>query len=251
MAHLKTEHIHACVKGNHKTIPTKIMVNAGGEFYCNVPEYLYGSTLGVRTLFRRHQDKYKVFAKSLDDLVSGIEQALRDYLDPTTTEENVILYNIESHISFAENPDGDVFPNASFEGAEWRHHDDERYGGHSASNLAKNGYSLIIGAKAMTKTTHVHNDFEKVEYLPYCMKGIHLESDRPARLLNSWCGFALPKDAKEIPYTDEAALFFHDLMLGMARLSQAIQGHVFDQQDLLNVINDGVKLLGGQDDRTN
>ena len=88
-------------------------------------------------LFRIHRKKHQITAKSLDDLISGLKLALHDYINPTTTEENVILYNVESHVSFAENEAGDIFPNATFDGARWVSHNDKRYGEHHSSDPSK------------------------------------------------------------------------------------------------------------------
>jgi hypothetical protein len=154
----------------------------------------------------------------------------------------VIRYNIESHVAFAADVNGNIFPNSRFAGAEWSDKDG-RYGGHVATCPSRGGYTLTIGAKAFLKTVYRYGDNEKVEYEYYYKGGSHLKHDNPAELLNSWTSFSLGDGAKEIPYSDEAALFFHDLMLGMAKLSKLVQDNTFDQSGLSELIESGSRLL--------
>lgn len=42
---------------------------------------------------------------------------------------------------------------------------------------------------------------------------------------------------KEIPYTDEAALFFYSLLMGMAQISRQIREATFQQENLLALIS--------------
>jgi len=116
------------------------------------------------------------------------------------------------------------------------------YGNHHASNQSDGGYSLTIGARALKKITWTQGRKVTVEYESYY--GVdengdelsHHETDHPAGRLNSWCSFYLNDDCKEIPYTDDAARFFNDLMLGMAKLSKLIQERTFDQENLMKLI---------------
>jgi len=251
MAYLKVEHVHAHNKATRSSLKLSIYVSADGEFYCHVSDEYFIAAKGVFSYVRKDPDKgkMKLIAESLDQLTSRAAEMLRNHITPEVTEEHVIRYNIESHVSFATDHDGNICPNAGYDGAEWIHDDREKlYGNHDACRTSKGGYSLTIGAIAVTKTTYKYGDEEKVEYDKY-YKGDSIHGhDNPAQKLNSWCSFRLPEDAKEIPYTDEAALFFHDMMMGMARLSQMIQSSTFDQAKLLNLIEsgNGQLLLGGR-----
>ena len=71
-------------------------------------------------------------------------------------------------------------------------------------------------------------------------------NQNPAQMLNSWTAFTLPDNAKEIPYTNEAALFFHNLMFGMAKISKQIQEATFQQNNLLELIESGTGNLLSQ-----
>lgn len=255
MPYLKQETITVSTAAGHKSMQLRISVNSKGQFYTSLPEDMQDVAFSIfgdgnSTLVKN--SKFNVYAGSLQELVNRCYECLSVIYEPKITEEYVIHYNIESHVAFAENENGDIFPNATFPGADWPANRDsekraeERYGGHHAAMPAKGGYSLTIGAKALTKTTYTYRKDipPTVKYTPYHKDGHHLSHDNPASLLNSWCSFRIDKQFKEIPYSDKAALFFHDLMLSMAKISQLIQDNTFDDNNLMYLIENNVKLLG-------
>lgn len=239
MPHLKTETLVIRTETGKYIKKVKVMVSTNGKFYSNLDsEYKYAieGVIGIRA--DDGDAKIKVSNDSLETLVHLLKKIFKTHYRPSVTKEPVIIYNIESHISFAEDEKGDIFPNAGFSGAKWGDAYDKKYGQHHATNASKNGYSLTIGAKAQLKISYKYGDSEKVEYENYYRGGSHHGHENPAELLNSWCSFHL-ENFKEIPYSDESAMFFHNLMHGMAKLSQMIQENTFDQQQLLRLIATG------------
>ena len=212
-----------------------IYVSAAGEFYAPIPEYLL---LTIPDKCRTHLEagRNKVFAPSMGQLELLVRKALQDYAEPQVSKCNVIQYNIESHISFTIDKSGQVAPNAGFPGFAWPSLDKSMFGGHHAAKVCDGGYSLTIGAKAKIKTTCTYGDKSKVSYEPYYGMGDHHSHDCPASLLNSWTAFNLPPGPSEMPYSDEAATFFHQLMIGMASISLRIQNFASDETMLLEEI---------------
>jgi len=227
-----------------------ISVDADGNFYCYVPDHLADilrqeTKKNNRIWMDHYRGKTKYCSKGFEWLISAINNALSLYIKPEIIDEIVILYNIESHVSFAEKSDGTIYPNAS-DGAEWvSMGKDDIYGGHHATRPSNGGYSLTVGAIAKHKRTYRYGELEKVKYEMYYGKGDHLSIECPASLLNSWCSFTLGRDPKEIPYSDEAAMFFHNLMLNMAEMCRKIQHFTQDKDVLLSLIHSGQKLLQG------
>jgi len=244
MPHLKTENFYIKNEaGIDEKITVKINVDKGGLFSSNIDEKF---NLSIKDTFKlwgyaRAKDMMKVSHSDLDTLVYMLKQVFKKHYDPEISEEYVIIYNIESHVSFAEDNHGNIFPNGGFPNAEWRNNDG-RYGNHHASKPSNGGYSIIIGARAMIKITYKYGDSKKVKYKPYYKGGSHLGHDNPAQLLNSWCSFSL-NDFKEMPYSDESAIFFHNLMLGMAKISQMIQNATFEEDNLMKLIASGNNLF--------
>jgi len=238
------------------TMDVTVNINSNAEFYCRVPEEVlpYFDPCRYEKGIICQMDRSKklaIYATSFATLEAALIKALTACNQPVVTEEHVIRYNIESHVTFAQNEEGGIFPNAGFEGATWSRVDDadgkKKYGDHHATQGSEGGYSLTIGAKAMTKVTTAIGDRVSVEYRPYYKGANHLSNTaNAATLLNSWCSFSLPKHPKEMPYSDAAAMFFHNLMLGMAKLSKQIQEATFNQEDLLLLIeSSNGNLLGG------
>lgn len=230
-------------------------VNTAGVFYCQVPV----EVLDYFSVGELYQDAVKcrlnkggqltLYANTLDALEDIIVVAIRACNTPEVITELVIQYNLESHISFAQTQDGVIHPSAQSDGAQWSDEGKNgMYGGHSAGNRSQGGYSLTIGAKAMVKVTSKVGERVSVKYNRYYKSGNHFDTSDPSGLLNSWTGFSLPKNPKEIPYTEEAALFFHNLMLGMARLSKQIQEATFDQSNLLAAIQSNALQLAHMTD---
>lgn len=228
-------------------------VNVAGEFYCQVPDELleffdYGNSANGVICRKNQKRKLAIYSDSLSKLKSALMGAMRAVYRPIVTETHVIRYNIQSDVSFAETSTGEIVPNASYPNAiRWEDAVGSKalmYGEHHATKPCSGGYSLKIGAMAMTKTVRKLGSKETVTYARYYQDGSHLGRDNPAQILNSWSSFTLPNDVKEIPYTDEAAMFFHRLMMGMAKISRQIQEATFEQESLLALIESKTNLLG-------
>ncbi len=241
--------------GIRKKFPVKMSVDVDGQFYCAFPDFLKDSiqnfigadSKAFLTIKRR---KEYLAATELDYLIDTIDSALKVYSECSVLVEHLIRYNIETHISFAIDKKGNIYPNSGYvEDAVWDDDNDKRYGRHYSHQPCRGGYSMTIGAAAMTKTTHTFGDVSKSEYeFYYKDDGDHLGNDNPAEILNSWTCIGLgDDDCKEIPYSDDAALFFHNLLLSMAKMAKMIQDNTFDEKDLLSLIDKGsLNLLGSR-----
>lgn len=231
-------------------IKIKISINSAGLFYCNLPNYLLPA---IKDVFKTNswrenprygcRDKTMVSSLTYENLEKSLQKTIDIYTTPEKTEEPIIRYSIKSEVSFAADEAGNVYPNAQNNRATWMSGSKkELYG--STYFSRSGGYSLKIGAKALLKITYKFGEQEKVEYKYYWDKKRTDDTD-PARMLNSWTYIDMIncKDTKEIPYTDKAALFFHQLLLGMATLSKRIQECTFNQDDLLELIKNNKNIL--------
>jgi hypothetical protein len=246
MARLKKGTIETRLDGDlgYASLDVTYHVNSEGEFYCELPEqiraffsenHLYNNSIVCK---KNRAGNMAIYATTLVAIEDILSEALREVNKPTITTEHVIRYNIESHVSFAETSLGEVVPNAGYPDAQWRQ-DKSMFGNHHASNQSSNGYSLCVGAIAMTKTTTVIGNKKSIRYKKYYKGKSHLGHENAAQKLNSWVSFTLPKQCKEIPYTDESAMWFYNLMLGMATISKQIQEATFEQENLLSLIESG------------
>lgn len=239
------------------SVEVEFHVNSQGEFYCEIPE----EALAAFTADGRGDDSERVtvspnrakrlsmYASTLDDLYGALKEAIRKANEPIISEEVVILYNIESHVSFAVDEHGEIARNAKGN-ARWVE-DKHRFGDHHAARRADGGYSLTIGAKVVTQMIVDYGDRQEVVNMPFkpereCDDEGNLH---PGLKLNEWGSFRLPENAKRMPYSDQAARFFDDLMFGMAKLSKLVQEKTFDQEDLMALIQSNQGLLPGSERR--
>ncbi len=206
----------------------QVEVSSSGAFYAHVPDKLRVS-LDEDLIDRLPRQRGRagfvlVSAITFSELFGIIKKAHNQFMEPAVKKEKVIRYNIESHVSFALTKDGRIFPNAGYPGAEWASHGDETYGNHDACRSAKNGYSLTIGAKAMVKKTTTYGEKSASEYSYYYGEDDdQFSRTDPAARLNSWSAMVLPEDAREMPYSEEAAVFFFGLLQTMAELNRRVQ----------------------------
>lgn len=225
-----------------------ININSDGEFYARIPEiahpYFQRGTKYRSCLCKLDRAKKPaLYTKDMEDLIVTIRQGIEICCKPEIKRENVILYHIGANICFAGNEAGDIAPNAQPEGFEWSlgHYKDARkYPVDPFSRSHSDGYSITVGAVARTKVTTILGDQESVKFEAYYGEGgNHFSDDNPAARLNAWTGFSLPKNPREIPYSDEAAEFFYSMMEGLAKLGQRLQDATFETEDLLSLIAQG------------
>jgi len=220
-------------------------VDSDGLFTITLPEHLAElaktMSLPAGVAWDTARVHTRLQGKVLDLLKSTLTALLKAYVSPEITVERVIRYNVESHVSFCEDADGNIHPNGTFNNAKWA--DRQHYGNHHAGDAARNGYSLVIGARVWDKRTIRRGDAVKIEY-DHVSTGQNGDPIDPLDLLNGWCSFKLPDHGvKEMPYSPEAALFFHRLMLSLVDLSRRIQTFMHDQPRLLAAIKNGQMLL--------
>ncbi|MEX3984090.1 hypothetical protein AB4Y45_34615 [Paraburkholderia sp. EG287A] len=220
-------------------------VDSNGLFTVTLPEHLVELAttwkLPVGVIWDRARVHTRLQGKVLESLKTVVTELLTAFLAPEVSVERVIRYNVDSHVSFAEDDNGNIFPNGSFSGARWA--DSLHFGDHHATQPSAGGYSLTVGARAYDKHTIRRGDAVKVEYQPVKVGHVGNPND-PLNLLNGWASFSLPEKCKEMPYTPEAAMFFHRMMESMAELSRRVQTFMHDEPQLLAAIRSGHKLLG-------
>lgn len=247
------EFIASNAAGASDKFSVSVEIDANGSFYCYVPKKLtvafHDDNIRLHQRSGQREGFFFSAASTFQELVTRIKKAHNDFMSPTIKEEPVILYNIESHVSFSLTKDGTIAPNAGFPDSVWADCKDKTYGGHHASDPSEGGYSLTIGAKAMTKKTITYGEKSSVEYSYYYKGGSHLGHENPAQLLNSWASINLPEDAKEIPYSDGAAIFFFNLLMSMAELNRRVQEFTNTPKKLSLAIrrHSGALLLSGPD----
>ena len=119
-----------------------------------------------------------------------------------------------------------------------------QYEGFISASPAKGGYSLTVGAKVMIRRVVSFAGRESVSFR-WCNVQVPISqiANHPDALLNSWVSFDLPDNARWIPYTDEAALFFHNVMNSIALLNKRIQTEFGNEGKLMKMLTSGAPML--------
>ncbi len=215
MAKLKTRTFYFPVKtGGEFKFTSEVSVTADGVFHLTIPEELAST---ANALADREKDidvipsraNWTVVGKNLEACESFIKHVGDDYVACEISEEPVILYGADTRCAYFKGTDGLIYPNGA-KGGNW-------CGNIHATSRAP-FYSVGFAAFCLIKVTYTRGSGTKVEYK------YEREAFGPYwKLLNSFCGLEIHhRSLKEMPYTEEAAKFFYDTMLGLCHLADRI-----------------------------
>ena len=212
-----------------------VYCNSEGRFYTRLDTKEYLEVIqGLEIPYYIKGDRVLIFHRDADTLDSLVQTILDTLLKPKVHEELVISYNIDAAAKFAINDNGDIFPNPVEEGTVW-----SGYGNYHSANPSDGGYSITIGAKIYKKLTYTITDGKSVVKYEYSDgEGTY------GKLLNRWCSFSIPKDAPEMPYTEENAKFFYEMMLGIVTMAKLLKERTNSPEKITNMIKSNIKLLG-------
>lgn len=248
-------------RGEWLSFDSSIYVDSTGVFSCTYPEYLQDCVSSLARAEgveweRKVQSKgfvWRVYGLNLQKLKDFLKAALFAFATPAVEREPVIRYNVKSQVAFVQAGD-EIYADGYGAGANYEGQDPDRprgrwvsepfYGQHVSNTPARGGYSIIVGAEACMKVKTTFGDKVKVTYERW--QG---PSDGAGHKLNQWQGFILnDKDTQEIPYTEEAALFFNNMMYSIAKLAKQLHDHLGSPERVQLAIAQGSKnLLGVKD----
>ena len=235
--------------GGFERIEAKISVSVDGYFTTRIDEKYRDCAKGVLEFdaieSNSPNDNFRVSFNSLEDLEKGIELILAEYCNPDIKHENIIRYKFDTCVNFTENSKGDMEQDATKDGFIWGFKNRDRY--ESSDHFEQfhhKPYHIKIYARAVIKTTKTFGEHKRVDYHDYQGESIGNEISASEKL-NSWSymGISDKEEINEIPYSDESALFFNEIIWGIVKLSKLIQDHTFNKDDLLKTITSKQKLL--------
>lgn len=196
-------------------------------------EHLLGdnNAIATQTCWERGEQRHYVISDTLDNLQARIRQVIKANLETTVTTEWVIAYAMESTCHYWQMPDGSIRSNGadSHDQGYWSH--DARHPGSGVGAP----YSIGLFVQLRAKETHVNRaGTVTVKYVrPQTEHGTH------ARKLTEWVHMHEAKYAPapvEIPYTEEAAEFFNNMIEGLCKMSQVMHGFFKDQEQVQQAI---------------
>lgn len=257
MPRVKKLNLEVKVADTKETLSTEVFLSASGMFYARLNQQIWEAP--VRGVFHRGQvevDRTKLIVKvsceTLNELESKLYEVLRTIAVPDVTTELVIKYAIQSRVTFAVSTDPanrEISPHA-VTGFTWGDaEEDRRQGGRGSRSMFGNGdpgFRLAVAVRAYRKTTTTYGGSSDTKYeMYYGEGGRSSDLSISAARLNAWNASPPGDDAPEIPYSDEAADFFYDLMYAMAQLSRRVHEFTAEPERLLALIASGQRALPG------
>lgn len=224
-------------------------VNKDGVFSASVPDELDDIIPGVVKNDKnvsygsfRSGSRPRILADMLDHLREALNVAGKEWATCESTSERVIVYSVDSKVGYCKTQDGRFFPNG------YTDTPGEEVAGlgslHASSH--SDSYRIGIAAAVMMKTTHVRGSSTKVEY-EYApdLGNNHCFSETYHDRLNDFCGLHLrPEYMKQMFYTEDAAKFFYDIMIGMCKMADRIESFMADDDAVLRAIKSQTGLIG-------
>ena len=267
MGKLKSrEYIFKDKTGDAFRFTSDVSVTVDGVFRCTVPEELnlvIENLLKAKAfpsvgfnpftsaaLYKGKPIKSYVAGKELHKCEELIKKAGEDFVVCDVKEELVIRYKVDTKTAYFKNSDGRIFPNGCDKEAGYADNSG-KWCGTVTSNQVVNVYSVGFAAHPYLKTTYTRNSGVKVEYKHH---SLYRDKDGPYwALLKGFNHISLgynqfghsrnDPSIKEIPYTEEAAKFMYETMLGLCYLSDRIETFFGDDQAVMQAIENQVPLM--------
>ncbi|KKK87775.1 hypothetical protein LCGC14_2749870 [marine sediment metagenome] len=273
---------HKTENGEEREVVSKVTVTQDGTFHMTVPDDLVDSikphlpkdyyTDCVRRKvkkdpllpggLRRSGTKitHRVSGPSLDDCKRAIKAGLRDWLKCEVTEEIVIRYGRRTKTTYWKMTDGTIYangtdcendPNYLTDGPQ---HDPRNGGWHGKLDATTHnaGYMVSLFASIHKKTTYTRCSVVEHKYSRPDFSNFSHETW--GERLNCFVGLAEDGgwmqdgiECEEMPYTEESAKFFYEMLIGMCAFSDKIEAFFEDPANVIKAIEAGTQLLIGRD----
>lgn len=250
MAKVKTQHFrHTGKTGEKIEFKSDITVDSDGDFHATIPAELYESAermLGTDTWDSAKRNSglwpgivpskakvnHRIGGKVLENIERFISAAMIEHLACEVTEDLVIIYTHECKTKYVYNDDGEFGRNGyAFDGRPYY------FGGNDsvAAHQAVSKYSIAVGAKCVKRITYTRPSGVKVVFDRPDFPNNHHRSEHPGEMLNEFIAL-YPEGAKcqVIPYSDEAAMFFVNLLTAMCKMSHQLD-HFLGNEDNLRL----------------
>lgn len=263
MPALKKERFHHKAKnGEERSLECPVYVDVDGVFHvtfeddlesCIEESLIVGTN---RTEGRNGQQR--VSGNKLDDCKRVVGEALKMWMQCEVTEEVVIRYGQRCKVTYWKMPDGAIYANgydakqndpnydhggeivpginASDKNGDW-------HGELNATTQAP-GYSVELVAVVARKVTFQRGDVTEIEYhrpdypnFSCKTYGERLDDFVGLRVTDGYWNSAI--ELTDMPYTEEAAKFFYDMLIGMCSFADKIEAFFGEPENVTNAIEAG------------
>lgn len=239
---------HKADSGEKIAFQVPVTVTTDGMFNMMVPKE-YREALESVDGADYYRGGVRFSASSLRELQNIVEHALEEYLAYKTVDEVIIRYNVRATCHYCEDKKGNIYPNGGvMEKAVGNYKWTKSLGASSFEPLDEN-YVVSLVAQPYRKETHTRGKiYEKVDF-----HGLSWQEEKEflgeyGCLLNGFQDAGIPDDAREMPYTEDAAKFFYLSMMSLCKLDSGVKKFFVDEKKVLKEIKSGstgLLLTGG------
>ena len=270
---------HVADNGEERSFISKVTVTQDGLFHITIPADLVNcvevnlpngchidqwrrtanrpSMLPKNLMHRTTTITNRVSGTSFDDCKKAIKNGLRDWLKCETTEETVIRYGYKYAATYWKMPDGTIYANGGDCENDPQYDQDQpehapevngKWFGNLHATKHSTGYMVSLYAAIAKKTTHTRGDVTEVEYSHPDFE--NFSHTTYGERLNCFVGLCeeggwgqSDVDCEEMPYTEEAAKFFYEMLIGMCAFADKIEGFFAEPENVIKAIESGATLL--------
>jgi len=193
---------------------------------------------------------FSVFGAEMEQCVKIIGMLASDYLKCEITTEKVIVYQWINKAHYYRSEKGEIVPNG-YECEDYLGDKGEWRGRDEGSSSVGSAYHIGISARIMNKTTYTRPSSIQCKY-EYCTYDLGKAKTIEEKLQSFVHMFPQsPKEDKEVsremPYSDEAAQFFYEMIMIFCGLADRMDRFFEDQEQMKKMIQQRSwpKLLGG------
>lgn len=209
-------------------------VDSEGIFAIVIPDELVPAACSLKFNVTQPRTNSRIEHGNLETAKSQVAAAIAEYMAVEEVVERVIRFGRDLRVSFWQREDGSIAPNGSGQpdgrwtdvGNRLAFHN-EQHGGYGVGLVA-----WIADRVTLRRTNSEKIDYRRVDLGNHSAK----EGCEWGYRLNGFCRMGVPKgvELEEMPYTEEAAKFFHDALIAMCLMARQIDDF-FKSPDALRI----------------
>lgn len=255
MAKLKPiDFSHTAKTGEKFEFRSEVTVSdASGAFALTIPDELeevatrLAKDPAQRVLITRPRQNLRVEGDNLQKCREFIALVCKDYMQCEVTEELVLVYATDIAVSYVKDDEGVIYSNGYACRAKYDSGTAKWHGTLHATNQSK-FYQVGMTARIFKKITYTRSSGTTVEY--QWVNNSHRLLDAWGTKLNDVVGlhwnfhdaYAMSR-LNQLPYTEDAAQFFFNMLMSMCALADRVTSFMGDKDRVLAAIQANAGLL--------
>ncbi len=244
---------HKNAAGESLEFKSEISVDADGIFSVTVPEDVAKasrSLIGLRdeVWVTQPRQNHRLTGRNLDQVKRAVKSAMKELMTVETITERVIVYSHITDLSAWQDNDGALHANGYIgerreDGGRWHPMGTGINATHPVEHFRVGLYAKVLDQVTYRRPNSVSVEFKRPEWGHH-----HLDHPTWGSKLNGFSTLHGPRDLKKLPrlpYTEENAKFFYEMLIGLCHLGRRMHDFFGDQGNVTAAIERGaVPLLG-------